>query len=655
MTTTATEAEYLAEQLIAKGRGWRSREMIVALREPEEGEAQDDRIPVRLSSEREVHRYDWWEDESYIEVLDHGAVDLSYARDGLPFCLDHWTAKQVGLIEDVRVVGKELHGMVRQGSHPDAEWAFKDIRNGIRKKVSIGYLQLSYKVANPKRKAGELEIRRYGFMVLEGSTVCIPADYEVGFGRGLLRALRLGGTNSPETAPSGQERTMKTDAAIAAPPAEAEGEERANTEQLRVRLLDGLESLGASDAQIRKWITSGASVKDAKEELKRAADTAAEEFNTRTRVATAGAPDVFVRSPKGEIGRDGNVKTDADTGGFDSEGEFWRAIANAGMPGSRVDRRLLRDVTGQSTGVSSEGGFGVPTAIVTATTANMFENGRIMSRVNRIPATAPSVKLMRVDEVSRVDGQRGGGVVSYWVGEGGAAEAIAKVKWREHLLDKKKIIAIARATEELLEDAPSMVSEVQTKIGEELEFRFEKAIATGNGNGQPIGFMGHPAQVAVAIESGQNIANTNTHIAANVATMMSRVPESLWNSIVFLANQSLFPKIITATLGNQPLYLPGGLGGRPYDTLLGRPLIFTEFQEAVGTVGDFVCAALSQYDVLYGNGPKASVSAHVRFDYDEMSFKWTDRIDGQLSWRKAITPHKGSDTLTPVVALAARS
>ena len=55
----------------------------------------DERIPISLSSEQPVER--WFGRE----ILDHSAaaVDLTYARAGLPFLMDHDTGTQIGLLE----------------------------------------------------------------------------------------------------------------------------------------------------------------------------------------------------------------------------------------------------------------------------------------------------------------------------------------------------------------------------------------------------------------------------------------------------------------------------------------------------------------------------------------------------------------------------
>lgn len=143
-------------------------------------------IPVAISSEAPVERYDHRTGEQYLEVLDHapGSVDLSYARDGLPFCLDHDLGRQIGILKNVRVdTDRRMRGELTIGNHPDAAWVLADILAGIRNKVSIGYAAGS-EYEQSKTKPGETPSRRYrGWTPFEASSVPIPADYNVGVGR----------------------------------------------------------------------------------------------------------------------------------------------------------------------------------------------------------------------------------------------------------------------------------------------------------------------------------------------------------------------------------------------------------------------------------------------------------------------------------------
>jgi HK97 family phage major capsid protein len=196
------------------------------------GDMPDDRIPIAISSESPVQRYSWWDGEFYNEILEHSAdaVDLSYAADGLPFLDSHDIGQQEGLVEDISI-DKDgvLRGMVRFSQRQSAQDLKRDMLDGIRKKISVGYRTLET-VTTEKQDDNTLdEVRVVRWMPMEASSVPIPADYSVGVGRSAVEApsdevqaaiavLRRNNvlpiTQLP--APKGQERTVP-DTANAAP------------------------------------------------------------------------------------------------------------------------------------------------------------------------------------------------------------------------------------------------------------------------------------------------------------------------------------------------------------------------------------------------------------------------------------------------------
>ena len=105
-----------------------------------------------------------------------------------------------------------------------------------------------------------------------------------------------------------------------------------------------------------------------------------------------------------------------------------------------------------------------------------------------------------------------------------------------------------------------------------------------------------------------------------------------------------------------PVYLPpGGLSGDRFARLKGAPVIPTEFNPTLGTVGDIMLVDLSQYLLIDKGGPQADSSIHVRFINNEKTFRFIYRVDGRPLWNTVLTPAKGSNTLSPFVALATRS
>jgi HK97 family phage major capsid protein len=148
------------------------------------------RIPIALSSETPVERYDPWTDERFMEVLDHSpeSIDLSYARDGMPFLLNHDTRDQIGIIEDISLgADRRLRGMVRFSRSQGAQEIKQDIVDGIRKKISVGYRIDPLGMDKTKPEGATMAtMRATRWTPLEASSVPIPADYAVGVGRSAI-------------------------------------------------------------------------------------------------------------------------------------------------------------------------------------------------------------------------------------------------------------------------------------------------------------------------------------------------------------------------------------------------------------------------------------------------------------------------------------
>jgi hypothetical protein len=230
----------------------------------------DDRIPIALSSESGVERYDWMEGEYYLEILDHsaGAVDLSYAKDGLPFLLNHDTEEQIGLIEDVVVDSdRKLRGMVRFSRAVRAQEIKQDIVDGIRKKISVGYRQSSE--YEQKEVDGQIERRYRGWMPMEGSSVPIPADYSVGVGRSAPGAASRKIIEAPATASTAREQAVKdTDTAAEREAATTELRvvERRN-ERTRAETIINLATEHGFAARAAEWVSSEKSVEEVSREI----------------------------------------------------------------------------------------------------------------------------------------------------------------------------------------------------------------------------------------------------------------------------------------------------------------------------------------------------------------------------------------------------
>jgi HK97 family phage major capsid protein len=176
----------------------------------------------------------------------------------------------------------------------------------------------------------------------------------------------------------------------------------------------------------------------------------------------------------------------------------------------------------------------------------------------------------------------------------------------------------------------------------------EDAIIDGDGVGKPLGILRSGALVSATRTDADEID------AADIARMWSsRYPGA--NDYVWFANAGIMPQIYQLQVGNVPVY-QSGLGGyadAPFGRIFGRPVIETEYNPYLGTVGDLLLASPSQYALITKGGIQAASSIHVKFDYDETAFRFVYRVDGQPIWNSGVTAFDGQRTISPFVALAA--
>jgi HK97 family phage major capsid protein len=129
---------------------------------------------------------------------------------------------------------------------------------------------------------------------------------------------------------------------------------------------------------------------------------------------------------------------------------------------------------------------------------------------------------------------------------------------------------------------------------------------------------------------------------------------------VWLINQDVEVDLLKMTMPGDvtsgalvPVYLPaGGASQLPYAQLFGRPVIPVEYCQTMGTAGDVIFADFSQYVFIDKGSPETASSIHLRFDYGETALRFVFRCDGQPKWNAALTPFKGSSTVSPFIVTA---
>jgi HK97 family phage major capsid protein len=226
--------------------------------DPEETEeddpegADEDRFEIAISSEFPVRR--WFGKE----ILDHSpeAVDLSRAKNGLSFLDSHDSKAIVGIVSDVRVDKKDkvLRGIVQFSRNPKAQEVKRDVVDGIRKYISVGYGVNEYTLEKASKDEGET-YRATSWTPLETSSVAVPADPSVGHNRKAgERGFPVKVTSSVEHSAehSTEERTMAAETS----PAQAVIDAR----NVSVEIIKLAKRHKVDQERVATWISEGRSV-----------------------------------------------------------------------------------------------------------------------------------------------------------------------------------------------------------------------------------------------------------------------------------------------------------------------------------------------------------------------------------------------------------
>jgi len=341
-----------------------------------------------------------------------------------------------------------------------------------------------------------------------------------------------------------------------------------------------------------------------------------------------------------------------------SLGEQLTAVAaHYRTQGRMTDPRLLAAL-GANESVPAEGGFLVAPEFSADIIQRTYDVGALASRCYQQPMTSNRLLMNAVDEDSRADGQRWGGIQAYWEAE--AQNYVGtKPKFRNMEIIAHKLIGMCYATEEQLEDGPALEAYIQKAFPDEFSFKVDDAILNGSGAGMPLGILNSGAVLSIAKDNNQAAKTVST---TNILNMYSRMFARSRATAAWFINQDVEPQLYPLALQNPsgailytgPLYVPPGTRGNEYGLLMNKPVIPIEQCATLGTQGDIVLADCAQYILGKKGGLRADSSIHVAFLTGEMAFRFMLRTDGQPMWKKPLTPKNGANTLSPFIVLDAR-
>lgn len=309
-----------------------------------------------------------------------------------------------------------------------------------------------------------------------------------------------------------------------------------------------------------------------------------------------------------------------------------------------------------SSNVPSDGGFLIPETLRSELLRVPMEQSLVRSRARVVPMETLMVPYPMVDSTSNATSVHGG-ILGYWTEEGGTLTDSSPSFGRVEL-QAKKLTLYSEIPNELFQDSLATLQQFMAQSYPEALSWFEDvAFIDGNGVGQPTGFLNAPAAVSVAKESGQTAA---TILWENIVKAYARMLPSSLSSAVWVANIDTLPELMTMALsvgtGGSAVWIGDGGGeGAPPVRILGRPVIFTEKVPTVGTVGDINFVDFGYYLIGDRQAMQMSTSSDYKFGNDKTAMRVIERVDGTPWIKSAITPRKGSNTLSPFVKVATRA
>ena len=302
--------------------------------------------------------------------------------------------------------------------------------------------------------------------------------------------------------------------------------------------------------------------------------------------------------------------------------------------------------------VGADGGFLVPPSISTTIDNSLRQPESIYGLIDPMPIESNAIKAPYDDNQPW-----GGGVSAAWTAEGVAAKT-SKIAYKNYELSLQKLTAAYEATDEILDDASALGSEIERKVPQAMIHRLNEAIIDGDGVGKPAGILQSDFTITTAKVSNQPAKSV---VFRNFTGMWTSVMPERRTNALWLYNAGLEKAILeikddegafmalSPTRGNQ-------LNAMPYDSIFGvRTMPMMSVMKAPGAKGDLLFADFDYYKAISKGGIESAVSIHVKFLESIQTFRFVMRFNGKVPWTKPIAAQYGDHQRSGFAVLAARA
>lgn len=284
-----------------------------------------------------------------------------------------------------------------------------------------------------------------------------------------------------------------------------------------------------------------------------------------------------------------------------------------------------------------DGGFLVPEELKAEILSYAIEESIIRPRATVINMTRDKVAWPVLDQSS----SNLAGVSISW-GDESTAFSSTSPTFKKIQLNANKMLGYSLVPNEILDDSVvNLANFLVGWFGKAMAYEEDYRFLRGTGAGQPLGIITDPNVPTVDRTTASYIKGTD------IDAMWEKLPAWAEQNAAWITTKEGMKHLMRIRSGvynatttsidetkGDLLFLRSYVEGVP-STMLGRPVLITDKLPAVGTQGDLILADLSQYYIGDRQGFAVDVSPHVRFNYDELAFRFKKRVDGQVAIQNA--------------------
>ena len=632
------------EQIIEQALKAQHVRSMVIERAEADGEEDSRTVELSFASDAPITHFSWsqWR---WIDIqlsMDKKNVRTERLSNGAPLLADHNHRDQIGVIESFTLDAGEgkARAKVRFSRSARGEEIYRDVVDGIRKNVSVGFMihKLVLKEERDKKK-GEIDLyEATDWEPYECSIVAVPADISVGVGRSLDAEGRTDSDSTPvsdekrdvistsETNMSKENETPETPA--------VETPQRSAAITAAREIGEWGEVLGEQEAAREYLRTTDAPTVDgfkASLRAKQPAPAAVPQMRAAEQAARQGGVELARSIP-----RYGTLKAfrgkDADLAAYRS-GKFLQAVLTRDAGAMQYCREHGIRIERMHSGNTNEaGGFLVPEEFENAMIDLRVEYGVFRRNANVVP--------MNSDTKSRP--RRTGGLTAYPVGAGQTITESTK-GWDRVNLTAKKWAVLAKWENELSDDSIiNLADDLASEGAYALTNKEDECGFNGDGTGTYHNIVGVRSAIravdgTIGNIAGIQVASGNAYseiVIGDLLGLIGKLPQYARRTgqNKFYCSNTVWANVL------QRLAL--GVGGVTHAEVEGalRPQFFgypVEITEVMPAT-----AANDQLAILFGNLGQAAIfgdrkgvtvamsdSDSTDFAEDQMAIRITERFD----------------------------